>query len=90
MKKGVLIGVVFVGILVGLLFASRYETTNKVAGKVIDKKGFVVIVEDEHGFVWKWNTEKNFVKDENVIILIDNKGTFKDREDDTVRKIVKG
>ena len=84
--KGVLIAVLFVAVFV---FCSKYETTDKKMGKVIDTKGFVVIVEDEHGFRWNWNTEKSFTKNEDVIIYIDNKGTFKNVNDDTVKRVKK-
>ena len=87
-KKGAFWGLVII-VLAVMFLAGRFETSEKVKGKVLWQDRFVVVIEDENGQVWKWNTEKEFRVNEKVVVVVNNKGTLNNKKDDEVRKVVK-
>lgn len=90
MKKKVFWGVVVGVLLVWFVCAGRYETSRKAEGMVVRNNGFVVVVKDDMGKEWKWNTDKRFEVGEKVVLVIDNKGTHNNPTDDTIRKVKRG
>lgn len=90
-KKEVAVKVVFIIIIIIVLFKLSIIVNSSIVkdGYVVDVEDKLITVEDIQGKEWQYITNKKFIINDKVSIVIDNNNTEDDEKDDIVKRIKK-
>ena len=82
--KGMLIGMVIIGVLIGCEFVANNYTRTVVVQKV---EGTEVVVEDYYGHQWTFEGE-GFKENQEIKVLMNNNNTDRNILDDEIVRVI--
>lgn len=83
--KGMLIGAIVIGVLIGCEFVANNYTRTVVVQKVV---GTEVVVEDYYGHQWAFEGE-GFKENQEIKVLMNNNDTDRNVLDDEIVRVIK-